>query len=100
MHRTDIPRLLQSMDVFILPSKLKVSLTPFWKRWPLDFRFIATRVGGNSELVVEGENWPACSSKDPETFGHLLAYLKTEGRCGIMGSQGGSGVEKNFQCRP
>lgn len=54
-YRTDVPRLIAAMDVYVLPS--------LWEGLPLALiealmasrAVVATRVGGNPEVVVDGE---------------------------------------------
>lgn len=54
--RQDVPQLLQSMDVFVLPSLGEGISNTVLEAMATGLPVIATRVGGNPELVVDGEN--------------------------------------------
>ena len=95
--RTDIPRLLQSMDVFILPSEAEGISNTILEAMATGLPVIATRVGGNSELVVEGETGRLVPPKDPEALGlALLAYLQDRMTMRNHGFAGRKRVEKEF----
>lgn len=53
--RDDVPELLRAMDVFVLPSKAEGISNTILEAMATGLPLVATRVGGNAELVTEGE---------------------------------------------
>ncbi|MCA9422748.1 MAG: TIGR03088 family PEP-CTERM/XrtA system glycosyltransferase, partial [Nitrospira sp.] len=70
--RNDIPRLLQGMDIFVLPSEAEGISNTILEAMATGLPVIATRVGGNTELVVEGETGLLVPAKDPQALGLAL----------------------------
>lgn len=74
--RTDIAQLLQSMDVFVLPSLAEGISNTILEAMATALPVIATRVGGNVELVQDGESGCFFDPGDATTLERLLArYL-------------------------
>ena len=95
--RTDIPRLLQSMDIFVLPSEAEGISNTILEAMATGLPVIATRVGGNAELVVEGETGLLVPAKDPQALSlALLAYLQDRGLMRSHGEAGRKRVEQKF----
>lgn len=64
--RKDIPDLMNIMDVFVLSSKNEgISLT-LLEAMACGVPVVATRVGGNPEIVKDGENGLLCDPGDPQ----------------------------------
>ncbi|MCA9500498.1 MAG: TIGR03088 family PEP-CTERM/XrtA system glycosyltransferase [Nitrospira sp.] len=98
--RTDIPRLLQSMDIFMLPSEAEGISNTILEAMATGLPVIATRVGGNAELVLEGETGLLVPPKDPQALGLALsAYLQDRGLMRSHGVAGRKRVEKEFSMR-
>lgn len=53
--RSDIAEILRSLDIFVLPSKAEGISNTILEAMASGLPVIATRVGGNPELVVDGE---------------------------------------------
>ncbi len=95
--RTDIPRLLQSMDIFVLPSEAEGISNTILEAMGTGLPVIATRVGGNAELVLEGETGRLVPAKDPHALGAaLLAYLQDLKTMRNHGEAGRKRVEEKF----
>jgi sugar transferase (PEP-CTERM/EpsH1 system associated) len=95
--RNDIPRLLQGMDIFVLPSEAEGISNTILEAMATGLPVIATRVGGNAELVVEGETGLLVPPKDPQALGlALLAYLLDRRTMRSHGEAGRKRVEKEF----
>jgi len=95
--RTDIPRLLQSMDIFVLPSEAEGISNTILEAMATGLPVIATRVGGNAELVLEGKTGWLVPAKDPHALAlALLAYLQDRKTMWSHGEAGRKHVEKEF----
>ncbi|WP_306533876.1 TIGR03088 family PEP-CTERM/XrtA system glycosyltransferase [Geobacter sp.] len=71
-ERRDIPELLQAMDVFVLPSLAEGISNTILEAMACGLPVVATRVGGNLELVEDGVS------------GHLFAVGDLAGLAGTM----------------
>ena len=77
--RTDVAQLLQCMDVFVLPSLAEGISNTLLEAMATGLPVIATRVGGNVELVRDGENGALFESGDVASLTRLLAAYVTDG---------------------
>lgn len=74
-YRGDIPQVVSSFDVHVLPS--------LWEGLPLSLLealaigkpVVATKVGGNPEVVVDGENGRIVPPKDPAALAQALLQI-------------------------
>lgn len=73
--RKDIPRLLAVMDVFVMPSLSEGHSLALLEAMLAGRPVVASRVGGNSELVLEGETGILVPSKDPEALTEAVHRL-------------------------
>lgn len=71
-ERNDIAAILRSLDIFVLPSKTEGISNTILEAMSSGLPVIATRVGGNPELVVDGQT------------GYLLEKEDIAGLSGIM----------------
>ena len=75
--REDVTALLTVMDVFVLPSLAEGISNTVLEAMACGLPVVATRVGGNAELVVEGETGQLVPRADPGAMAQAL-QLYTE----------------------
>jgi len=73
--RLDIPELLQAMDVFVLSSRSEGLSLTLLEAEAAGLPIVATRVGGNPEVVRDGESGLLVPSGEPEPMAAALARL-------------------------
>ncbi len=77
-YRRDVPRLVAAMDSYVLPS--------LWEGLPLALLealaggkpIVATRVGGNPEVVEDGENGLLVPPRDPAALAGAVLALRRD----------------------
>jgi sugar transferase (PEP-CTERM/EpsH1 system associated) len=75
--RDDVPQLLRAMDVFVLGSLNEGISNTILEAMASGLPVIATRVGGNSELVVDGSTGMLVPAADPAALAAAArAYLR------------------------
>jgi glycosyltransferase involved in cell wall biosynthesis len=73
--RKDVPDLLATMDVFVLPSLAEGISNTVLEAMASGLPVIATSVGGNVELVTDGYNGGLVPAGDPVTLAGALKTL-------------------------
>lgn len=71
--RDDIPALMRAMDVFVLPSLAEGISNTILEAMACGLPVIATRVGGNPELVDEGQSGSLVPAADVQQLADALA---------------------------
>jgi sugar transferase (PEP-CTERM/EpsH1 system associated) len=75
--REDVPQLMQAMDVFVLPSLAEGISNTVMEAMASGLPVVATDVGGNAELVVDGETGFLVPRDDPPRMATALSnYLR------------------------
>ena len=75
--RDDVAQLLRAMDVFVLPSLAEGSSNTILEAMASGLPVVATRVGGNGELVQSGWNGTLVPPRAPAMLADaLLEYVK------------------------
>ena len=75
--RDDIADLMRAMDVFVLPSRAEGVSNTILEAMATGLPVVATRVGGNPELVIENETGILVPASDPGAMaGALLEYAR------------------------
>ncbi|WP_226482525.1 glycosyltransferase family 4 protein [Natrinema amylolyticum] len=67
-HRSDVPRLLSSFDVFVLPSVTEACPIAVLEAMAMESAIVATRVGGVPEQLADGTHGWLVPPADPDTL--------------------------------
>lgn len=96
----NIPALLARARLFVLPSQTEgISLT-LLEAMASGLPVVATRVGGNPEVVAEGTTGLLAPPGDPASLAaHLESLWRDSSRSQAMGSRGRERVERQFDIR-
>ena len=95
--RDDVPELLQAMDLFVLPSQSEGISNTILEAMACGLPVIATAVGGNAELVVEGETGQLVPASNPEALATTIgAWLDQPERLRASGAAGRRRIEERF----
>ena len=96
-ERTDIPALMAAMDIFVLPSLGEGISNTILEAMATGLPVIATRVGGNPELVQEGITGQLVPPADPEALAQaLLGYARDTGRRHAHGRAAREIIDRQF----
>jgi sugar transferase (PEP-CTERM/EpsH1 system associated) len=96
-ERHDIPELLRSLDCFVLPSLAEGISNTILEAMSSGLPVIATRVGGNPELVSEGRTGALVPASDPEAMAQaIIAYAQAHEQARSAGQEGRAEVERRF----
>lgn len=96
-YRDDVSVLLSLLDVFVLPSLSEGLSMALLEAMAAGKPVVATSVGGNPELVVEGETGYLVPSKDPSALAHGISdVLSSRGHAQELGAQGQRRVTCQF----
>lgn len=94
--RKDMPELMRSIDVFVLTSVGEGISNTILEAMASGRPVVATRVGGNPELVADGENGRLCDSGDVEGVAAAIrSYLESPEQ---RASHGQSGRRRAVEC--
>lgn len=95
--RDDVPELLRAMDLFALPSQAEGISNTILEAMACGLPVVATAVGGNAELVVEGETGRLVPANDPQALAAALReLLDNPQRINAYGAAGRRRVEERF----
>jgi len=93
----DVPGMLRQLDVFVLPSLNEGISNTILEAMACELPVVATRVGGNPELVVDGETGMLVESGDPGSLADCLAtYRQNRMLCRQHGQAGRSRARREF----
>jgi sugar transferase (PEP-CTERM/EpsH1 system associated) len=77
-ERDNVPELLGAMDVFVLPSLAEGISNTILEAMATGLPVVATNVGGNSELVVDGSTGLLVPRSDPDALAAAIrCYVET-----------------------
>jgi sugar transferase (PEP-CTERM/EpsH1 system associated) len=95
--RDDVPALLRGLDVFALPSLNEGISNTILEAMATGLPVVATRVGGNAELVREGTTGALCAACDPQAMASaLLEYTARPDLARRHGAEARAVVERDF----
>ena len=95
--RHDVPELLRAMDIFVLPSLGEGISNTILEAMASGLPVVATRVGGNPELVVEGSTGVTVPAADAEALATSIArYVADPSLLKQHGVAGRRRVEESF----
>jgi sugar transferase (PEP-CTERM/EpsH1 system associated) len=95
--RNDIPALMQALDLFVLPSKAEGISNTILEAMATGLPVVATAVGGNPELVVEGATGTLVPPQEPAAMARAIEqYLLEPQRLREHGQAGRKRIEKEF----
>jgi len=96
-NRTDIPELLRTLDVLVLCSRNEGLSNTIMEGMASGLPVIATCVGGNTELVDDGQTGILINPIDTESLGNALKYYATNPEMAIQhGRKGRSKMVRHF----
>lgn len=96
-ERADIPQLMGALDCFVLPSRAEGISNTLLEAMACGLPVVATDVGGNAELVVDGETGILAPAEDPAALaGAMATYFSEPQRAMAHGVAGRERVEREF----
>jgi sugar transferase (PEP-CTERM/EpsH1 system associated) len=90
-ERPDIPAVLRSLDVFVLPSQAEGISNSILEAMASGLPVIATAVGGNPELVLDGQTGYLVPANNPEAMAEAMAVYWEQRQ--LMQQHGAAGLE-------
>lgn len=98
--REDVPRLLGSLDLFVLSSKLEGMGTSIMDAMASRLPVVATRVGGIPEVVVDGKTGLLVPPRDPEALAAaILKLYRDRQMASRLGGEGFRVVHEKFSAQ-
>jgi sugar transferase (PEP-CTERM/EpsH1 system associated) len=98
--RSDIPELLRAINIFVLPSLNEGISNTILEAMATGLPVVATNVGGNPELVVEGRTGFLIPPSNPNALAHKLkTYLEYPQIIRDHGKTGLTRIENKFSLK-
>lgn len=95
--RNDIPTIMRGLDLFVLPSLAEGVSNTILEAMASGLPVVATRVGGNSELVEAGRTGQLVPPDDPQAMAETLSrYLDDREECRRQGLAARGKAERFF----
>ena len=99
-ERADVPAVMRGLHGFALPSLAEGVSNTILEAMASGLPVIATRVGGNAELVAHGRTGELVPTDHVDAMAQALVRLATEpARAAAMGRAGRAEVERRFSLR-
>lgn len=95
--RDDVPEIMRGFDVFVLPSLNEGISNTILEAMSCGIPVVATRVGGNPELVMEGQTGILVPPSNPKAMAEaLLSYFNDKPMRQSHGQAGHNRVKREF----
>lgn len=95
--RDDVPDVLRALDLFVSPSLAEGFSNTILEAMACGLPVVATRVGENAALVVDGETGRLVPPADPAALGEAIAeYCREPERMASHGAAGRRRVEHHY----
>lgn len=98
-HRDDVPRILRSIDVFCLPSRLEGLGTSVLDAMAASLPVVGTRAGGIPEMVEDGRSGLLVAPGTPAELGRALARVLRDGDLAARLARGARRRVEDFTAR-
>ena len=96
-ERADVPDVMRGLDCFVLPSLAEGISNTILEAMASGLPVLATKVGGNAELVVDGRTGRVVPSGDVEAMAQaLLGLWRLPDHGAYLGHAGRADVERRF----
>ncbi|MGH7392610.1 MAG: glycosyltransferase, partial [Candidatus Rokuibacteriota bacterium] len=95
-ERRDVPRVLAALNVFVLPSVAEGISNTILEAMATGLPVIATRVGGNPELVEDGVNGFLVPRRDPDALRAAMARYVDDPHLAAV--HGKSSRQRSVEC--
>lgn len=96
-ERGGIPDVMRGLDAFVLPSLAEGVSNTILEAMASGLPVVATQVGGNAELVADGQTGWVVLSDDVDALAQaLLRLARDPGAAAAMGRAGREAVERRF----
>jgi len=96
-ERSDVPRILKLLDVFVLTSDYEGMPNAVMEAMASSLPCVVTDVGGNSELVIDGETGFVVEPNNPQEIAEKVLYLlNNQPIAREMGLRGYRRVKEHF----
>ena len=96
-HRSDIPRILNACDIFVMPSLFEGLCMAVMEAFAAGLPVVATPVGGIPSTVIDGETGVLVPLRDTNKLaGAIIHLLDNPTKAGEMGLMGKKRIDTNF----
>ncbi|MCV2368731.1 TIGR03088 family PEP-CTERM/XrtA system glycosyltransferase [Roseateles oligotrophus] len=96
-ERTDVPQIMRTLHCYALPSLAEGISNTILEAMASALPVLATEVGGNAELIVQGQTGLLVPAAAPEAMAQALLFLASDPDAARkMGEQGRARVEARF----